>query len=207
MNGYLTAAGYGEAEYEDKRSRFLAHVRPVTNETEARAFLASIRAKYPDATHHVYAYLLRDGNILRWSDDGEPGGTSGQPTLGVLQGAHLTDVMCVTARYFGGTLLGSGGLVRAYSAAARAALAQAGTAQMTPWREGAFDCSYARYERLCRLLSDRGARGEESTFGAEVSVRFTAPEAQCEAIGDALREFTAGELTVRYGKSVFRPTP
>ena len=89
MNGYLTAAGYGEAEIEDKRSRFLAHVRPVSSETEAKAFLEAVRAKYPDATHHVYAYLLREGNILRWSDDGEPGGTSGQPTLSVLQGAGL----------------------------------------------------------------------------------------------------------------------
>ena len=205
MTGYLTAAGYGEAEYEDKRSRFLAHVRPVTSQTEAKAFLEAIRAKYPDATHHVYAYLLREGNILRWSDDGEPGGTSGQPTLGVLQGAQLTDVMCVTARYFGGTLLGSGGLVRAYSAAARAAVAAAGTARMTLWREGAFACSYARYDRLCRLLTDRGARVEESSFGAEVSVRFTAPEAQCEAIGESLREFTSGEIQVVYGKSVYRP--
>ena len=206
MNGYLTAAGYGEAEYEDKRSRFLAHVRSVTTETEAKAFLEAVRAKYPDATHHVYAYLLREGNILRWSDDGEPGGTSGQPTLGVLQGAHLTDVMCVTARYFGGTLLGSGGLVRAYSNAARAALSAAGIAHMTPWREGAFDCSYARYDRLCRLLSDRGARVEESSFGAEVSVRFTAPGEQCDAVANALREFTSGEVEARWGGEVFRPT-
>lgn len=205
MTGYLTAAGYGEAEYEDKRSRFLGHVRSVTTETEAKAFLEAVRARYPDATHHVYAYILREGNILRWSDDGEPGGTSGQPTLGVLQGAHLTDVMCVTARYFGGTLLGSGGLVRAYSNAARAALAAAGTAKMTLWREGGFNCSYARYDRLCRLLADRGARVEESSFGAEVSVRFTAPEGQCEVIAAALRECTSGEIEARYGGSVYRP--
>ena len=205
MTGYLTAAGYGEAEIEDRRSRFLAHVRPVSSETEARAFLEAIRAKYPDATHHVYAYLLREGGVLRWSDDGEPGGTSGQPTLGVLQGAGLTDVICVTARYFGGTLLGSGGLVRAYSSAARAALSAAGTVRMTLWREGAFRCSYARYERLCRLLSDRGARVEESSFGEDVEVRFTAPEAQSEAVGDSLRDFTSGELMVTWGGSVYRP--
>ena len=205
MNGYLTAAGYGEAEIEDKRSRFLAHVRPVSSETEAKAFLEAVRAKYPDATHHVYAYLLREGNILRWSDDGEPGGTSGQPTLNVLQGAGLTDVICVTARYFGGTPLGSGGLVRAYSSAARAALNAAGTARMTLWREGAFRCSYARYERLCRLLTDRGARVEESSFGEAVEVRFTAPQAQCEAICGAIREFTSGDVEPVYGNSVYRP--
>ncbi|MBR6114511.1 MAG: YigZ family protein [Oscillospiraceae bacterium] len=206
MTGYLTAAGYGEALYEDRHSRFYAHVRSVTSEIEARAFLEEIRARYPDATHHVYAYLLREGNILRWSDDGEPGGTSGQPTLGVLQGAGLTDVICVTARYFGGTLLGSGGLVRAYSTAARLALSDAGTARMTPWRQGAFTCSYARYERLRRLLTDRGARIEECSFGENVAVLFSAPESQCESVGEALREFTAGEIEVAYGRIVFRPT-
>ena len=122
MTSYLTAAGLGTAEYEDKKSRFLAHVKSVATEAEARDFLAQVKKKYPDATHHVYAWVLREGNVLRWSDDGEPGGTSGQPTLAVLQGAGLTDVCCVTARYFGGTLLGSGGLVRAYTRSASDAL-------------------------------------------------------------------------------------
>ena len=207
MTAYLTAAGPGAAEYEDKKSRFLAHVKSVTAEGEAKAFIAEIKRKYPDATHHVYAYILREGNILRWSDDGEPGGTSGQPTLAVLQGAGLTDVCCVTARYFGGTLLGSGGLVRAYSAAARLAVAQAGTARMTSWRMGAFRCSYARYERLRRLLEDRGARIEECSFAADVEILFSAPEAQMEAVADMLRDVTAGEIRVTCGESVFRPTP
>ncbi len=206
MTGYLTAAGYGQAEYEDKHSRFFAHVKSVTGEAEARSFLEEIKKKYPDATHHVYAYVLREGNALRWSDDGEPGGTSGQPTLNVLQGAGLTDVMCVTARYFGGTLLGSGGLVRAYSNAARLALARAGTARMTPWRKAAFSCSYARYERLRRLLEDRGARIEDTSFGAEVEIVFSAPDAQCEALGELLRDVTAGEIEAVYGGAVFRPT-
>ena len=206
MTAYLTAARLGTAEYEDKKSRFLAHVKNVTTETEAREFLGQIKKKYPDATHHVYAYLLREGNIMRWSDDGEPGGTSGQPTLSVLQGAGLTDVCCVTARYFGGTLLGSGGLVRAYSAAARLALNEAGTARMTPWRKGAFSCSYARYERLRRLLEDRGARIEDASFAAQVEILFSAPESQAEAIGAMLRDVTAGEIEVLFGETVFRPS-
>ena len=179
---------------------------PVSTEAEARAFIDRIRKEYADATHNVFAYVLREGNVLRWSDDGEPGGTSGQPTLSVLQGAGLTDVMCVTARYFGGTLLGSGGLVRAYSAAARLALADAGTSRMTPWRMGAFECSCARYERLRRLLEDRGARVEETSFGAAVEIVFSAPEAQAEAVGDVLRDMTAGELRVVYGDIVYRPS-
>ena len=207
MTGYLTAAGLGTSEYEDKHSRFLGHVRPVTGEHEAKAFIEEIRRQYPDASHHVYAYLLREGSILRWSDDGEPGGTSGQPTLAVLQGAGLSDVCCVTVRYFGGTLLGSGGLVRAYSAAARLALNDAGIARMTPWRKGTFSCSYARYERLRRALEDRGARVEETSFGEGVEIIFSAPESQCEAVGAFLRDITAGDVEVRYGESVFRPDP
>lgn len=205
MTGYLTAAGPGRGEYEDKKSRFLSRVESVASEAEARDLIARVRREFPDATHHVYAYLLREGNILRWSDDGEPGGTSGQPTLAVLQGAGLTDVCCVTARYFGGTLLGSGGLVRAYSAAARLAVNDAGIARMTSWRKGAFECSYARYERLRRALEDRGARVEETSFGAAVEIIFSAPEAQAEAVGDMLRELTAGEISVVYGETVFRP--
>lgn len=206
MTGYLTAAGYGEAEYEDKHSRFIGHVKPVTSEAEAKAFIEEIRREHTDAAHNVFAYVLREGNILRWSDDGEPGGTSGQPTLSVLQGAGLTDVCCVTTRYFGGILLGSGGLVRAYSSAARLAVAAAGAARMTPWRKGAFTCSYARYERLRRLLEDRGARIEDAAFGAEVELVFSAPEGLCESLGDALRDVTAGDIEVLYGESVFRPT-
>ena len=207
MNGYLTAAGYGEAEYTDKHSRFIGRVRPVTDEAEARAFIEDIRRSFADASHNVYAYILRQGSILRWSDDGEPGGTSGQPTLAVLQGAGLTDVCCVTTRYFGGILLGSGGLVRAYSSAARLALSEAGVARMTPWRKGAFACSYARYERLRRLLEDRGARIEDAAFGAEVEIVFSAPESHTEALGDMLRDVTSGEIEVVYGGSVFRPSP
>ena len=123
----------------------------------------------------------------------------------MLQGAGLTDVCCVTTRYFGGTLLGSGGLVRAYSAAARAALREAGTAVMRPWRRGSFACSYARYERLRRLLEERGARVEETLFGAEVEIVFSAPEAQSESFLTLLRDATAGEAEVRLGESVFRP--
>ena len=194
MTPYRTAAGYGEADYEDKRSRFIGHIKPVTSENEAKAFIDEMRRTYADATHNVFAYVLR-----------EPGGTSGQPTLAVLQGAGVTGVCCVTTRYFGGTLLGSGGLVRAYSAAARAALREAGTAVMRPWRRGSFACSYARYERLRRLLEERGARVEETLFGAEVEIVFSAPETQSESFVTLLRDATAGEAEVRLGESVFRP--
>ena len=203
MTGYLTAAGYGEAEYEDKHSRFISHVKTVATEAEAKAFIEKMRREYGDATHNVYAYILRDGTV-RFSDDGEPGGTSGQPTLAVLQGAKLTDICCVTTRYFGGILLGSGGLVRAYSAAARLGVTAAGIQRMTPWRKAAFACSYAQYERLRRFLEDRGARVEETSFGAEVQIVFSAPESQCESLADALVSAAAGSVEVHLGGTVFR---
>ncbi len=201
--GYLTAAGYGEAEHTDKKSRFIAHVQSVESEEEARAFIEEIRRKHADATHNVWAYVLRDGTV-RWSDDGEPGGTSGQPTLNALRGAGLENVCCVTTRYFGGILLGSGGLVRAYSNAARLAAQNAGTQRMTPWLKGALTCSYARYDRLCRVLSDRGARVEESGFGAEVEVLFTVPEGLAETVARSVRDATAGTVEVRFGGTVLR---
>jgi putative IMPACT (imprinted ancient) family translation regulator len=110
-------------------------------------------------------------------------------------------------RYFGGTLLGSGGLVRAYSSAARLALQAAGTARMIPWRKGAFACSYARYERLRRALEDRGARIEGTSFGEAVEIVFSAPESQCRAVGEFLRDSTAGDIEVIYSESLFRPGP
>lgn len=118
--------GAGEGLYEEKRSRFIAAVVPVADEEQARAFITQMRKKYPDARHHVWAWVLPDGSC-RWSDDGEPGGTAGAPTADILKNARVFGALCVTTRYFGGTLLGSGGLVRAYSKAAQLALADAGT--------------------------------------------------------------------------------
>lgn len=205
--GYLTAAGFGRGEYEEKKSRFIAHVKPVETEEQVRDFVAEIRRAHPDASHNVWACVLRAGGLLRWSDDGEPGGTSGQPTLAVLRGEGLTDVCCVTTRYFGGTLLGSGGLVRAYSAAARAGLAAAGAVRMTPWRLGALACSYGQYERLRRFLEDRGARVEEASFAETVELVFSAPAGQAESLAEALVNAAAGSVEPRLGKEVFRPTP
>lgn len=203
---YLTAARLGEAEYVDKKSRFIGHVRAVKDEADAKAFVEEIRSRYPDATHNVWAYTLREGNILRWSDDGEPGGTSGQPTLNVLRGSGLENLCCVTTRYFGGILLGSGGLVRAYSNAARLALQEAGVLRMTPWRQGALSCPYSLYDRLCRALTDRGARIEESSFGAEVELLFTVPEGLEEMTERCVRDISAGSVEITFGGTVLRGT-
>ena len=126
MDEYLVPTQFGEAEFVEKKSRFIGRVWPVDTEEEALAKIQEMKKKHYDATHNCWAYIIRDGAV-RFSDDGEPGGTAGMPMLQVLQREGLFNVVCVVTRYFGGTLLGTGGLVRAYTEAAQAAVAAAST--------------------------------------------------------------------------------
>lgn len=203
MDEYLTPAGYGEAEYIDKKSRFIGQVSPAATEAEALAFLEGVRRKYPDASHNVWAYQLRAGQ-MRFSDDGEPGGTSGMPTLNVFRAAGVFDVCCVVTRYFGGTLLGSGGLVRAYSKAASMALEAAGLARMAQWTALSVVCGYGQYERVKRLLEDMGAEGLESLFGADVTVSALLPSETAETFAARLTDVTAGNADCVLRGTVFR---
>ena len=204
MADYIIPAGYGEAESIDKKSRFIGQVQHVESVSEAMAFIESVRKKYADATHNVWAYVLADGQ-MRWSDDGEPGGTSGQPTLNVFRSALVCDVACVVTRYFGGTLLGSGGLVRAYSKAASMALEAAGRARMAEWRSIAVECTYAQYERVRRLLEGMGAADMDGSFGEFVTVSALLPLDAAQAVSARLTDMTAGSARVTELGSVFRP--
>lgn len=130
MKSYKTVAKESADEFTEKKSRFIGYVSPVTTEDEAIAFVNAIRKKHPDARHNVYAYMLRENNIQRFSDDGEPSGTAGIPVLDTIRKKELTDVAVVVTRYFGGILLGGGGLVRAYGHGASLALAAAGIVEM-----------------------------------------------------------------------------
>lgn len=192
MDSYLTVAGFGEAEYIDKKSRFIGRVWPVETEAEALAHLADMRKLHYDATHNVYAYIIREGNISRFSDDGEPGGTSGMPTLNVFRSGDIYNVCCVVTRYFGGILLGSGGLVRAYSNTAKLALDAAGISRMAWWRAIYIDCGYPQYERVRRLLEDFGAVIEDSQFGAAVRVSALVNEEKADELNVSLANVTAG---------------
>ena len=204
MSEYIIPAGYGEAEYIDKKSRFIGQVQHAESVSEAMAFIDGVRKKYADATHNVWAYVLADGQ-MRWSDDGEPGGTSGQPTLNVFRSANVCDVVCVVTRYFGGILLGSGGLVRAYSKAASMALEAAGRARMAEWQSVAVECSYAHYERLRRLLEGEGAQDMSGDFGEFVTVTCLLPAGVPEQIGGRITDMTAGGARMSVLGSVFRP--
>lgn len=145
--------GHGTAEHEDKRSRFIGEVFPIRDEAQARECLALVKKKYPDARHHCWAWVMPDG-ACRWSDDGEPGGTAGGPMANVLKGADVYGALCVVTRYFGGILLGSGGLVRAYSKAAALALAAAGTEPDPDTVLGKVLCPWDSLDRVHRLVRE-----------------------------------------------------
>ena len=194
MTTYLIPAGFGQAEYVEKRSRFIARVWHVADEAEAPARIAGMRRQHYDASHNVYAYIIRENSIMRYSDDGEPSGTSGQPTLNVLRGEGLEDVCCVVTRYFGGTLLGTGGLVRAYTAAAKSAVQAAGVSMVSLWKSAAIVCPYARYERVKRLLEEHGAVIEDTDFAADVTFLALVREDAAENFAAALTELTAGSV-------------
>ena len=166
----VTLAKEAHAEMEERKSVFIGHAKPVNSEEEARAFIDEIRHQYADATHNVYSYLLSGGAVARYSDDGEPHGTSGVPTLNVLKMSGAMDLVVVVTRYFGGILLGAGGLVRAYSAAAKLAIDAAGLAVFEPWNIVCFTCSYSDYQKITAGLPKTGAVEEDAQFGEDVMV-------------------------------------
>ncbi|MDR0325824.1 MAG: IMPACT family protein [Oscillospiraceae bacterium] len=191
MPSYRSVAKRGGDEFVEKGSRFIGVCAPVSGEEEAKAFVASVRGEHPGASHNVYAYRLRDG-VCRYSDDGEPSGTAGAPAFEVLARREVVNAAVVITRYFGGTLLGAGGLVRAYAKASAMALDAAEVVEMRPWRAGAVAVPYALYEQAARLLGATGAKDITPDFGADVTVLFTLPEEDWGAMAEALRELTAG---------------
>ena len=159
-------SGYGTGEYEEKRSRFIGEIFPVSDEAEARQCIDRVRKKYPDARHHCWAWVLPDGSY-RWSDDGEPGGTAGAPMLDILRSADVYGAVCVVTRYFGGTLLGSGGLVRAYSKAVSLALQDAGTEPDPEKTVLRMICRWESLDRVHRLIREYGGALLDSDYAAD----------------------------------------
>lgn len=203
MTGYLTPDGYGAGELTEKRSRFLSQLWPVTGEEEARARIEETRKKYHDARHNCWCFLLRDGT-MRYGDDGEPQGTAGQPMLNVFRGRELVDLCCVVTRYFGGILLGTGGLVRAYSTAASLALADAGIRRMALWQSVLIACPYPLYERVRRLLLEHEAVIEDCDFGADTVFTALLRCDRAPAFHTALRELTSASVSAEVIEEVFR---
>lgn len=195
MEEYRTLGGYGRAEIEEKRSIFIGSADFVETEDEAVAFINRIRAEFPDARHNVYAYLLREGAKTRYSDDKEPQGTAGMPVLEVLRKSNCLDAVIVVTRYFGGILLGAGGLARAYTEAAAAAVRAAGPVLRSPCVSFAFSSPYSDYERYRALLASQGAILGEPEFGADVTVRYTVKEKAMQAVAEKLYDASLGRIT------------
>lgn len=196
--GYYTLKSAAEARLTEKRSVFLGSASPVKSEGEALEFLNSVRKKYSDATHNVYAYIVRSGNLSRFSDDGEPHGTAGLPVLGVLRKEELCDCAVVVTRYFGGILLGAGGLVRAYTAAAKAAVDAAVKVFMKPFDIVQMRFGYDRYDRLLRLFQNLGVSVSDSAFTSEVSLMCRVPQEKTDAFLSAVREATNAAAETRF---------
>lgn len=197
MQAYETIAAPAQAEFVEKRSRFIGYIAPVKTEEEAMAFLSEKRAQHWDATHNVYAYLLRENQAQRYSDDGEPQGTAGQPVLEVLRREGLTDVIVVVTRYFGGILLGTGGLVRAYTAAASGALAAARIVTMRQVVRCRVRLPYARFEQAQRLVAAAGGRLEDPVYDDAVTLCWKMPAGTEAPLCAALGELTRGDAQVQ----------
>jgi len=185
--------GYGEDEFVEKKSRFIGRVWPAETEEEALAKIQEMKKQHYDATHNCWAYIIKDGAV-RFSDDGEPGGTAGMPMLQVLQREGLYNVVCVVTRYFGGILLGAGGLVRAYTKGAKIAVDAAGKSMKRVWSVLYLPCPYTFYERVKLLVAEFGGIIRETEFGAEVELELLFPEANVQPFFEKLTDMTSGTV-------------
>ena len=199
-------AGEGNSEYIEKKSRFLGLVLPVTTEAEARAQLEAVKKREYDARHNCWCYILKSGQ-KRYSDDGEPQGTAGQPMLNVFQRENVTNVVCVVTRYFGGILLGAGGLTRAYSKGARDALCAAGYAVMGRWAVVDIPCSYALFERVRLEAAAQGGTVDDTQYGADIHLTVSLPEERVETLQERLTELSVGGVRLAVLSAEFHPGP
>lgn len=195
MSDYLVPfLDYGEDSFVEKKSRFIGRVWKVETQEAAIACVQKTRETHRDATHNCFAYVIREGNYIRYSDDGEPQGTAGMPILDVLRRENITNVCCVVTRYFGGILLGTGGLVRAYTQGAQIALAAAGIAQMSCYSVLLIVCPYSLLGTVQAILPQHECETETIDYGADVTLTVSIPEGGEEALNTALCDASAGTV-------------
>nr|WP_325185668.1 YigZ family protein [uncultured Oscillibacter sp.] len=206
MSGYLVPYQDAESEFTEKRSRFISRLWRVETEEEARARLEAVRKQYHDARHHCWCYLLK-GGAVRYSDDGEPQGTAGQPMLNVFQRQEVTNVCCVVTRYFGGILLGAGGLTRAYTRGAKDALDAAGVCRVSLWTLWDVPCTYPLLERVKLDVAGCGGVVRDTVYGADVTLRAAFPAGGAEAFAPRLTELSAGALEMAAAGEEYLPGP
>lgn len=191
---YKTVQLESKGEFVEKRSRFIGYCKPVTTEQEAVDFINSKRAEHWNATHNVYAYSLREGNIKRYSDDGEPSGTAGMPVLDVILKNEIYDICIVVTRYFGGVLLGTGGLVRAYSQGAKTALEAGRVVLMQSCTVCSLQCSYNQYGKISSLIMELGGTIDDTIYEADVTIKFHIKPEILASLNKKFADATAGKV-------------
>ena len=198
LESYITIKDSASFEYEDRKSVFIGEAAPVSTEKDAIAFIESAKKRYPDARHHVYAYVLRDNSIMRFSDDHEPQGTAGMPVLDVIRKNGCTDTVIVVTRYFGGTLLGTGGLVKAYTSAAAGALTAGQIIRYDVYAEVEFSVSYSDYGKVLAPLSEIGFRVLGTSYDAGVNLNGKILKSSLPELEKKLTDITSGKCSVKF---------
>ena len=193
MDEYLVPTAFGEDEFVEKKSRFIGRIWPVETEEQALEKIAEMKKQHYDATHNCWAYVIKDGAV-RFSDDGEPGGTAGMPMVQVLQKEQLYNAVCVVTRYFGGTLLGAGGLVRAYTKGAKIAIDAAGKSMKRVWSVIYLPIPYTYYERVKLEIAAFDGVIRDTRFGAEIELELLIAQGQAQAFLDRIVDMTAGQV-------------
>ena len=190
---YTTIQKEAVAEFEEKRSLFIGHAKPVKTEEEAAEFIKAKKREFADATHNVFGYVIKNGVCARYSDDGEPQGTAGMPVLDTIRKSGVDDACVVVTRYFGGTLLGAGGLVRAYSQGAKMALEAAEIVTFEPYTELSIPCSYSDYQKISAELPKYGAIIDDTEFSDSVMLKIAVKNDIAPKIIEKVGEISAGK--------------
>ena len=207
MSEYRVPFEDGESEFTEKRSRFISHIWRVETEAQARERIEQMRKQYYDARHNCWCYVLHEGGVVRYSDDGEPQGTAGQPMLNVFQREGVVNVCCVVTRYFGGILLGAGGLVRAYTQSAKDALDGAGISVVRRWVAMEVPCTYAQFEQARRTVEDFSGVVEQVDYGADVVLSALLPEERAAEFAAHMLDASAGTIQVLEAGERFQDVP
>ena len=207
MEPYFIPTGDSETEFTEKRSRFIGHVAHVTTQEQARDFVTALKKRYHDARHNCWCYILRQEGVVRYSDDGEPQGTAGQPMLAVFQKQGVTDVVCVVTRYFGGVLLGAGGLVRAYTRSAKDAMEAAGISVVRRWVSLDVPCDYSRFARIQQETEAMDGVVTDTIYAADVTLQVLLPEERAEEYCLRIRDLSAGTVNPAVTGEALRAVP
>ncbi len=203
MDSYITVKELGEYRFEDRKSVFIGYALPISSESDAIAFISSVKKKYPDARHWVYAYVIRENSTMRYSDDREPQGTAGMPILDIIRKKNITDIVVVVVRYFGGILLGTGGLVHAYSESALGAIEAAHIIKYEVYSTFEVNVTYADYQKISSLLASEKFFAEKTDYSDTVNIRGAVNSKIYSEFTEKLAEATGGRAQIAFIEEKF----